>query len=501
MKRATPTKSRDRQPFPTAGNGVSPRFSILFLLFAALAGAQVRPAAVAGSFYPADAKELARTVDALLAKAQPPAVPEPLAALISPHAGYQFSAGVAAHGYSLLKGRKYDRVVVIAPSHIAAFPFASVYGGDAYQTPLGLVPVDKAFAAKLADGRAIRISPQGHVASGRGEHALEVQLPFLQRTLGQFKLVPIILGDQSYETCRALGVALARLAAGSSTLIVASSDLSHFHPYQDAVTLDHKTLRAIEEWDYLSMSRNFEMNVWEACGGGPIIAAMIAAERMGAGQARLLKYANSGDVTSERGSVVGYGSLALVKTAGPGREAPFALGAAERAELMRLARRSAETVVRDRKVIDYTPAGALAQERGAFVTLKERGELRGCIGYVSPSKPLGLTVRDVAAAAAVEDRRFRPVSEKELPLLEYEISVLSPLRRIYDVKQIEVGRHGLVIKKGYAMGLLLPQVPVEQHWDRATFLREACIKAGLEPNAWQDPETDIFTFTALVFNK
>jgi AmmeMemoRadiSam system protein B/AmmeMemoRadiSam system protein A len=477
--------------------------AILLLLFVSLAGAQnVRLPAVAGGFYPGDAKELARMVDDLVARAAPPAVNEPLVALVSPHAGYQFSGGVAGHGYALLKGKKFDRVVVIAPSHIDAFPFAAVYDGDGYATPLGTVPVDKAFCSKLANGGAIRLSRRGHVAAGvQGEHALEVQLPFLQRVLGEFKLVPVIMGDQSYEACRALGVALAKLAAGSSTLIVASSDLSHFHPYDDAVRLDRKTLRAIEEWDYLSLAQNFSQQVWEACGGGPIVAAMIASERLGASRARLLKYANSGDVTGERGRVVGYSSFAFVKAPAAASLAPFSLTAAEKAELMGLARKSVESAVRDRKLLDYSPAGTLTQERGAFVTLTEKGQLRGCIGYVSPSKPLGLTVRDVAAAAAIEDRRFRPVSVSELSALDYEISVLSPLRRIYDVKQVEVGRHGLVMKRGSSMGLLLPQVPVEQKWNRVTFLREACIKAGLPPEAWQDPETDIFTFTALVFGK
>ncbi len=227
-------------------------------------------------------------VDEFLARAAPPAIKEPVLALVSPHAGYVYSGGVAAHSYALLKGRKFDRVVVISPSHVEAFNFSSVYDGDAYATPLGTIPVDKAFAAKLASlNPSIKLSSRGHAASGgQAEHALEVQLPFLQRVLGPFKLVPIVMGQQDYDTCRALGVSLAKLIQGPDTLLVASSDLSHFHPYDIAVKLDRKTLQAIEEWDYLSMSRNFELRVWEACGGGPIVAAMIAAERLGANRAR-----------------------------------------------------------------------------------------------------------------------------------------------------------------------------------------------------------------------
>jgi AmmeMemoRadiSam system protein B/AmmeMemoRadiSam system protein A len=466
--------------------------------------AKVRPAAVAGSFYPADPNALAKMVDGFLAKAAPPSLPD-VVALVAPHAGYEYAGQVAAYSYALLKGRRFDRVVVVSPSHYEAFGFSSVYDGAAYSTPLGQVPVDRAFAAKLATGsKLIRLSGLGHTPTrDKPEHALEDQLPFLQRVLGQFQLVPIVMGDQSYENCRALGLALAKLIPGTNTLIVASSDLSHYHPYADAVKLDHKTLKAIEEWDYLSMARNFESRVWEACGGGPIVAAMIASERLGASQAKVLDYANSGDTSGDKTRVVGYGAVAFVKA--PARaaasEAPFSLSQREKDELLNIARRSVESSVRDHKQYEYSPVGfeTLAQERGAFVTLKEKGQLRGCIGYVAPIKPLYITVRDVAAFAALRDTRFRPVSTSELGALQYEISVLSPLHRVLDINEIRVGQHGLIMKRGDTEGLLLPQVPVEEKWDLATFLEQTCYKAGLPKNAWQDADTDIFRFTALVF--
>jgi len=466
---------------------------------------KVRPPAVAGSFYPADPAELTKMVDGFLAKANQ--APLDAVALVAPHAGYEFAGQVAAYSYASLKGRKIDRVVLIAPSHYEAFRFASVYDGSAYSTPLGQVPVDRAFAAKLASIEPlIRLSGLGHTPGpGKMEHSVEVHLPFLQRTLGQFQLVPIVMGDQSYELCRAVGVAVAKLVAGTNTLIIASSDLSHFHTYDEDVKLDHKTLKAIEEWDYLSMSRNFEQGIWEACGGGPIIAAMIASERLGASQARVLKYANSGDVPSgDKSRVVGYGAVAFLKNTGSAAaEAPFSLTRQEKGELMRIARQSVETSVRDRK--QYEPpapsSAALNQERGAFVTLNERGGLRGCIGYVAPIKPLYITVRDVARFAALQDTRFRPVAAGELGALEYEISVLSPMRHIMDIKEIVIGQHGLLIRKGGYEGVLLPQVPVEEKWDRAEFLQEIGLKAGLPQRAWQDPEADLFRFTALVFGE
>jgi MEMO1 family protein len=466
----------------------------------------VRQPAVAGQFYPADPSELRQMVDEFVAQAAVPNLSGQIVALIAPHAGYIYSGKVAAHSYALLKRQKFERVVVIAPSHFEAFPFNSVYNGDAYATPLGDVEVDKEFAAKLAKmSPLIQLSNRGHTPmQQQGEHALEVQLPFLQRMLGEFKLVPIVMGEQTYETERALGVALAKMIQGTHTLIVASSDLSHYHPYEEASKIDHKTLKAIERWDYLSLSLNLESRVWEACGGGPIVAAMIAAERLGAKQASILKYANTGDVTGDHSRVVGYSAVALVKSEGRASETqPFSLGSKDKEALIRLAKKSVETVVREKKL--YEPPVSeypeLLEERGAFVTLKEKGELRGCIGLITPEKPLYLSVRDAATFAAVRDPRFSPVTARELPDLEYEISVLTPFRRVFDVKEIRVGRDGLMMIRGSNEGVLLPQVPTEQGWDRKTFLEETCLKAGLPRQAWQDEATDIFAFSAIVFDE
>jgi AmmeMemoRadiSam system protein B/AmmeMemoRadiSam system protein A len=464
----------------------------------------VRLPAVAGQFYPAQPDELRQMLDSFLNQAEVPAIQGHIVALIAPHAGYIYSGKVAAHSYALLRGRKIERVVVIAPSHFEAFPFVSVYNGDAYVTPLGNVPVDKEFAAKLAKlSPLIQLSTRGHIPTQQqGEHALEVQLPFLQRVLGEFQLVPIVMGEQTYETERALGVSLAKMLKGTDTLIVVSSDLSHYHSYDEATKIDQKTLKAIERWDYLSLSENFQAGVWEACGGGPIVAAMIAAERLGAKQAKILKYANTGDVTGDRSRVVGYGAVALIQSEGPhGKTEAISLGQKERDTLIGLAKKSVETAVREKKLYEPPPSGfeSLLQEYGVFVTLREKGELRGCIGLITPEKPLYLGVRDAATFAALRDTRFAPVNAGELPELEYEISVLTQFRRVFDVNEVRVGRDGLLMIQGRNEGLLLPQVATEQRWDRKTFLEEACFKAGLPRQAWQDEATDIFVFSALVF--
>ena len=256
---------------------------------------KVRPAAVAGAFYPADPQELSKMIDDMLAKATPPA-----------RGWHDHCRGGSACGLSVLRTRgrmdlRGDREPSKSGTQVFArggdcafalrgFDFTSVYDGDAYTTPLGQVPVDKEFARRLAKmSSTIQLSDKGHQATADApEHSVEVELPWLQKILGNFELVPIVMGDQSYESSRALGVALAKMLRNDhDTLVLASSDLSHYHPYADAESIDHKTLHALEAYDYYSMSRNFqyrgqgEPGIWEACGGAPIVAAMIYAERHG----------------------------------------------------------------------------------------------------------------------------------------------------------------------------------------------------------------------------
>lgn len=472
-------------------------------------GAEVRKPAVAGMFYPGNPDELKEALDRLLAAAKKIEITEPLVALVSPHAGYQYSGHVAAHAYSLLRGRDIKRVIVISPCHVEAFSGAAVYDGEGYATPLGVIPVDVEFCRALASSSPrIKYSNRGHRKGpqGRGEHALEVQLPFLQRVIDDFQLVPIVMGDQSLDTCRALAMALAKVMDSPETVIVASSDLSHFHTYDKAVELDRKVLDTVEKWDYLRLSRNLELRVWEACGGGPIVAAMMVAERMGATEARILKYANSGDVAyGEKGSVVGY---AAVSFSGSGKESGVELDAieldpGEEEELIGISRESVQKAVAGIEMEwDATNASAsLLKKAAVFVTIKKRGQLRGCVGSIVPVQSLGAAVASAARSAAMKDPRFTPVEERELAELRFEISVLSPFRRINDVRQVMVGKHGLWIERGRRQGLLLPQVATDYSWDRVTFLEQTCLKAGLENDAWKDDDTEIYVFSATVFGE
>lgn len=482
----------------------------------------VRKPAVAGQFYTADPAALRREIDSYLDNAGAEDAPTgEIVAIVSPHAGYMYSGGVAAYGYSLVRGKNYETVVVIAPSHVEYFDFCSVFEGDAYLTPLGEIPIDRKTVELLTSKhKLVRKSVKGHSFDrlGRGEHSLEVQLPFLQVSLGEFELVPIVMGSQDYSCIRALGEALGEALSGKNALIVASTDLSHFHSDSRAKDLDRVFIDALEGFEPEAMHESVRAKKTEACGGGPTIAAMIAAKMLGAIECNILKYATSGDVTGDRGSVVGYLSAVMTrppdpsgsrkpskeeKPAKPG-EGSFDIGLSmeDKLYLLHLARTTIESSF-DGEGADLPPYSSAPLDRpcGAFVTLSKKGKLRGCIGYIEAVKPLRETIAEMASSAAFKDWRFPPVRESELEDIEIEISVLSPLRRIDDPAIIEVGTHGIIISRGSSRGLLLPQVAVEWGWDRETFLRQTCIKAGLPEDAWSKEGTMIDIFSADIFNE
>ena len=486
---------------------------------------EVRSPVVAGAFYPGAARTLAADVDGYLQAAGVADLGGELVALISPHAGYVYSGGVAAHAYALLRELSFDTVVVVAPSHRVSFAGASVYGGDGYATPLGVVPVDRNLADAIAAASpTLRYEPRAHSA----EHSLEVQVPFLQRTLEDFTIVPVVMGEQGEAAVRVLADALSgavrERSSGGRVLLVASTDLSHFHGYEEAVALDSVVLDAVNAFDAEGLLRALGRGECEACGGGPMAAVMMAAGALGADRARVLKYANSGDVTGDRSQVVGYMAAALTRSgdarpgdgeagAASGKESdesaapdggrPFAgLSRDEQVALLGLARSAIETALRGGPPpqIEIQTA-SLEAECGAFVTLHKRGRLRGCIGYIRAVKPLHRTVAEMAVQAAVHDPRFPAVTTDELPLLDIEISVLSPLRDVGDVGAIVVGKDGLIVQDGAHSGLLLPQVATEYGWDRETFLEHTCLKAGLPPDAWKGDGVTILSFTAEVFGE
>lgn len=262
----------------------------------------VRLAQVAGHFYPSNPDKLRKDLNLLLDVTKPKEKFDRIFGLVAPHAGYVYSGKTAAHAYNLLIGKKYKTVVVISPSHSEYFPGISIFEGDAYETPLGLLKVDKEFREKLVtNDNVIFKGYEGH----RREHALEVQLPFLQTVLKEFKIVPVVMGDQSRKNIDTLAKKLAEVS-DDETLIVASSDLSHFYSKSQADKLDSVVEKRVREFDFESLQFDLENHTCEACGGGPIVALMKAANLKNVRHSMVLSRTDSGDVTGDNSEVVGY---------------------------------------------------------------------------------------------------------------------------------------------------------------------------------------------------
>ncbi|MBI3492055.1 MAG: AmmeMemoRadiSam system protein B [Acidobacteria bacterium] len=263
---------------------------------------KVRRAAVAGSWYPGSASTLAAAVDRHLAGTDRD-LDGDLVALIAPHAGLTYSGPVAAHAYRLLRGRTFDRLVLVGPSHFVAFDGVSIVADGGFETPLGVAPIDAACARELLTSTAvIRDHPPAHTR----EHSLEMQLPFLQRLAPAAPIVPLVMGHQTAATASALGEALARVLRGTRTLLVASTDLSHYHDAATARALDHVVIDCVSRFDADGLQASLDARPDHACGGGPTVAVMRAARQLGARDAVVLRYADSGDVSGDKSSVVGY---------------------------------------------------------------------------------------------------------------------------------------------------------------------------------------------------
>jgi len=262
----------------------------------------IRPAQVAGYFYPSNPDKLKKDINLLLDVTKPKEMLEKIFGIVAPHAGYVYSGKTAAHAYNLLVGKKYKRVVIISPSHSEYFPGVSVFEGDAYETPLGLLSVDREFCNKLeTDDGIIFKGFEGH----RREHALEVQLPFLQSVLKDFNIVPVVMGDQTKRNVDALAKKLAEVV-DDETLIVASSDMSHFYSKSKADHFDSIVERRIREFDFDNLQKELDSDVCKACGGGPIVTLMKAANLKNVSHSMVLNRSDSGDVTGDDKEVVGY---------------------------------------------------------------------------------------------------------------------------------------------------------------------------------------------------
>ncbi|HVM59849.1 MAG TPA: AmmeMemoRadiSam system protein B [Verrucomicrobiae bacterium] len=463
----------------------------------------IREPAVAGLFYPRDSTQLSQTVDALLAAAKSHTIEGELHAIVCPHAGYEFSGPVAAEAYRLVKGRAYDTVVILAPSHYALFRGASVIAADAYRTPLGVVRVLPR-AREWAKTEPFVLEPRclverpgwskqashpepafGEDTPETWEHAAEVEVPFLQKTLTRFSLVSIITGEVDPAK---LAEALAKYL-DEKTLLVVSTDLSHYYPYDVAREKDARCVSAICDLDPARMQNE------EACGKTGVLTLLHLA-RLKGWKATLLDARNSGDTSGQKERVVGYAAIAFCSPP------PQVFSGEEREQLLRLARRSLTEVVTNDRLPEVT-TNAFPQKfvdpKGCFVTLTEHGRLRGCIGHIYPQESLYKAVMDNSLNAATRDTRFLPVRPDELGKINIEISVLTvpePLAFSSPddlLTKLQPNRDGVVLRMGSLGATYLPQV-WEQIPDKTQFLDTLAEKAGAAPGDWRAPGTQVFIY-------
>ena len=467
-----------------------------------------RQPAVAGSFYPADKTELLKMVEGFFREAPDVLNEQPLAVIL-PHAGYIFSGGVAASAIKQIdRDKKFDHVFIIGSSHTMYFEGASVFPRGNFVTPLGKVPVDT-LASWLDDHYAVI---NGNTEPHNGEHCLEVELPLLQYWMkNPFAIIPIIIGGESKATAEKLADAL-RPFFNDRNLFVISSDFSHYPDYSDAIKSDTFMANAISTnspGKFLDAKARDENagtpNLLTAlCGWTSVLTLLDITEKQPGVTYRKILYRNSGDSEyGDKNRVVGYNAFCIMRT-GAGKAAEeFRLTDSDKVRLLKIARETMEDYVRNDHipVIDEkTIPSSLMTAAGAFVTITENGQLRGCIGNMESDKPLYKLVQAMAIATATRDYRFTPVTTGELQGIEVEISVLTPMKKIKSIDEIVLGKHGIYIKKGANSGTFLPQVATETGWTKEEFLGHcAQDKAFIGWNGWKNAE--IYTYEALVFSE
>lgn len=474
----------------------------------------IRLPVVAGSFYSENKDTLSKQIDEFLLQAKDVSTEGDLRILIVPHAGYAFSGQVAASAFKLLEGKDFKTVILIGPSHTDWFVGSSVYSEGTWQTPLGDIEVNSDLAKKLiSEDENIFDRPQSH----EKEHSLEVCLPFLQKTLENFKIVPILVGQSNQQSREALAYVLSK-HIDDKTLIIISSDLSHYPSYEIANMVDYKIIDAI----LTGKSENLKNSIQDLmaqslpgldtclCGEEAVHVGLLLSEIMEINNIKFLDYANSGDlpagrqgITDDYSRVVGYTAIAFSKT--KQGSAGEDLTKDEKQMLLQIARQSIEYHLKNEKIPEFNNIlPALKQPQGAFVTLRRNHQLRGCIGRIIEEKqPLYQVVSQMAVAAAVDDNRFLSVSLDEIKDINIEISVLSPVKKIKDpIQEIEIGKHGVIVQQGPHSGVFLPQVATENNWELDEFMGQLCQqKAGLSKDAWKTGEIDIYVFSAEVFSE
>ncbi|OQA88965.1 MAG: hypothetical protein BWY31_00150 [Lentisphaerae bacterium ADurb.Bin242] len=478
--------------------------------------AKILESTLAGSWYEANPALLRKQIGEWMGKAALPPDGSPFGpiALIQPHAGYMYSGPVAAFGAKAVAGRKYDRVVILGPTHrVYLKNTVCLPQADGMRTPLGTLEIDQAFAGELRKFSFVQSDDRVH----QGEHSVQIQLPFLQAALAEgFKIVPIVVGQLDAEYAKKVARALAANLT-PSTLVVASSDFTHFGRNFDYVPFQDKIPERLRQLDLgaFELIRNKNCDKFTKyiadtgatiCGEAPIrvLLEMLPDNA----EVRLLKYATSAEATGDYSHSVSYLSACV-----DGKWEPAAklnendfLSNAEKKTLLAIARESIDYVFQNRKTVpsdhfDARITEHMKKKMGCFVTLKIDDELRGCIGEIQPFRELYRAVMARAVDSAFRDIRFRPLTPEELRSVEVEISALTPAKPVNSYKDIVIGKHGMTLTKDGRSAVFLPQVAPEQGWNLEETLTHLARKAGLSPDAWKSPDASFTVFEAIVFKE
>lgn len=468
-------------------------------LMPVLAGPGIRDPAVSGAWYPADPKELSELVQRLLGPESAESRPRPLA-IIAPHAGFSYSGASAGKVYGKLRGARYQRVLLLGPSHHGRYRGLATTEAQGYATPLGVVKVDEPAITQLRRSTAVSVQPEAE----RREHSLEAQLPFLQAVLAPgWRLVPLMLGQMEGDEF-AQAADLLRPLLDDGTLVVVSTDFTHYGPRFDYLpfpnddrvaerlkALDMGAFDAIAAGDPKAFLAYLERSGITLCGHNPVALLL---HLFKSPKVELVDYQTSGALGQDYSHSVSYVS-AILSHGNQG------LSAAEMALLHRIASAAVRAAVNggpdSGEALESLEAGLsprLKELSGAFVTLREGERLRGCYGYIEPVVPLFQAVIDNGRNAAVRDPRFKPVRGEELPGLSLEVSVLTRPQPIGGPEQFQVGQQGIILRKDGRRAVFLPEVATEFGWDRGQTLSELARKAGLPTDAWKsDAHFEVFT--------
>lgn len=463
----------------------------------------------AGKFYSSDKNELSNQLKQIFNKINVDEEHQ-LRAIICPHAGYVYSGEVAAYGIKMIpRENSFKNIFVIASSHRTAFSGASIYFKGDYITPLGKVEVNKELASKLANNNLIfTFKEDAHLY----EHSLEVQLPLLQYWLGNsFRIIPIIIGTQNQKDCKTIAEALEPYF-NNENLFVISTDFSHYPAYDDAVTTDSKTADAIISNSVDELTRVLRENKNEQipdlatslCSWSSVYTLLYLTEGDKSLSYKKIKYMNSGDQPfGDKSGVVGYYSIAVTGDAQKINSEEFQISENDKQDLLKIARETLQSYINDKSIprFDHEQFSEnLGRECGVFVTLNKNHKLRGCIGRFISNEPLYKLVCEMTIASSTQDSRFPRVKPSELDDIEIEISVLTPLKKIESIEEIELGKHGIYIKKGNHSGTFLPQVATQTSWNIEEFLGHcARDKARIGWEGWKD--ADIYIYEAIVFEE